>query len=86
MHPLFMIGRVLPQLCFLALLAIPQLLPATDRPNVLFIAVDDLRDTLGCYGNAAVKTPNIDRFAREESSSSEPTFSIRYATRVVHRS
>lgn len=33
------------------------------RPNILLIAVDDLRDTLGCYGNSAVKTPNIDRLA-----------------------
>ena len=31
--------------------------------NVLLIAVDDLRDTLGCYGNTAVKTPHIDRLA-----------------------
>lgn len=33
------------------------------KPNVLFIAVDDLRDTLRCYGSAAVRTPNIHRLA-----------------------
>jgi iduronate 2-sulfatase len=33
------------------------------RPNVLMILVDDLKPTLGCYGDAMAKTPSIDRLA-----------------------
>ena len=33
------------------------------KPNILFIAVDDLKPELGCYGNNLIKTPNIDRLA-----------------------
>lgn len=46
------------------LLALPCSLHAETPWNVLFIAADDLRCDLGCYGNPLVKTPNIDRFAQ----------------------
>ena len=33
------------------------------KPNVLFISVDDLRPELNCYGKSQIKSPNIDRLA-----------------------
>jgi len=42
----------------------PRAVSNVARPNVLFIAVDDLRPSqLGCYGNATAVSPNIDRLA-----------------------
>ena len=38
-------------------------LAQNNRPNILFIAVDDLRPELGCYGEAHIVSPNIDRLA-----------------------
>ncbi|MEJ6578562.1 MAG: sulfatase [Akkermansiaceae bacterium] len=53
--------RYLPAL--LLALALPT--PAAERPNILFIAVDDLNDWIGCLGgHPQVKTPNIDRLAK----------------------
>jgi arylsulfatase A-like enzyme len=37
---------------------------AADRPNVLFLAVDDLRPEFGAYGASYIHSPNLDRIAR----------------------
>ena len=52
----------IPIFCALVFTALGSL-RAADPLNVLFIVADDLRDTVGCYGNTAIKTPNLDRLA-----------------------
>src|SRR4051794_31880867 len=39
---------------------------APPRPNVVFVLTDNQGAwTLGCYGNPDIRTPNIDRLARQ---------------------
>jgi len=38
---------------------------AADRPNILWINMDDIGAELPCYGEKAIQTPNIDRLVRE---------------------
>lgn len=35
------------------------------KPNILFVSIDDLRPTLGAYGDTIAITPNIDQLAAE---------------------
>ena len=51
-------------LLFLATVSL-QLCAAAPAYNVLFLAVDDLRPELGCYGRPVVNSPNIDRLAAQ---------------------
>ncbi len=54
-------------------------LPAQEhKPNVLFIAVDDLKPVLGCYGDRLVKTPNMDRLAKRGT-----VFTLSYCQQAV---
>lgn len=57
-----------------------------ERPNILFVIVDDQRaDVLGCAGHPVLQTPNIDRLAAEgvRFSNSFVTTSICAASRAT---
>ncbi|MEM7235889.1 MAG: sulfatase, partial [Planctomycetota bacterium] len=49
---------------FLIVVLLSTSLGAAEKPNVLFIAIDDLNDWVNCMGGrAGVHTPNLDRLA-----------------------
>ncbi|MFK7769051.1 MAG: sulfatase [Mariniblastus sp.] len=51
-----------------ALIGLPALAPKSaiaGVPNILFIAIDDLRPELGCYGSPIAQTPTMDKLASQ---------------------
>jgi len=50
-------------LLMLALGLAPAVLPAADRPNILWLTCEDTSPNLGCYGDTYAVTPNLDKFA-----------------------
>ncbi len=62
----------------LTLLVAASLACGADRPNILFIAVDDLRPEFGAYGASHIKSPNLDKIAK-----SGLTFNRAYCQQAV---
>lgn len=38
---------------------------SVERPNIVWLTVEDMSPWIGCYGDATVPTPHLDRLARE---------------------
>jgi iduronate 2-sulfatase len=59
------VRRFFQSICLVALaLASTEVAAApAERPNVLFVVFDDLDNRIGCYGDPAAKSPNLDRLA-----------------------
>jgi arylsulfatase A-like enzyme len=49
---------------FVLFFIVPMTLCAVERPNILWLVIDDMGIELSCYGETVIKTPNIDRLAR----------------------
>lgn len=58
------LGLVTLGVCFAACAA-PVAAQQNARPNVLLIILEDWGPHLGCYGESAMRTPNLDRLASE---------------------
>ena len=49
--------------CLAIAVGTPSSARSDDRPNVLWLSVEDMSPWIACYGDATVPTPNLDRLA-----------------------
>ncbi len=52
-------------LCVFLVILLPRAAFGDDRPNVLWIIVEDMSTPFGCYGEKDITTPNVDRLAAD---------------------
>ena len=58
--------RIHPTFCLLILMtALARSAPADDRPNILWITIEDWGPDLSCYGTKGIETPHVDKLASE---------------------
>lgn len=50
-------------LCLVVFLVCGRSLPASERPNILWLTAEDIGPQLGCYGDRYARTPHLDQFA-----------------------
>ncbi len=62
---LFIISLFISLTCFGTRQQVAEPKAPPSNYNILFIAVDDLRPELNCYGKTHIHSPNIDRLASE---------------------
>ncbi len=58
-------GLGLGLLVWWSIVATPTASASSERPNILWITVEDLSPHLGCYGDTTVPTPNLDALAAQ---------------------
>ncbi len=66
MNSLRAMNAAYPYLFLISLvLSATQILFSQDKPNILWISAEDMSPRLSMYGDNTIKSPNIERLARE---------------------